>query len=125
MKIHYNRRSFLKTAAMTLGTAMVFDFATVAGAKQVSNLRIASSQEMEKKIMPHVIVKLWPGRSEEQKMLLAEEIVKDVMQIMEASEGSISVAIEEVSSGEWKTKVYDPEIKENWDKLYKKPAYSM
>ena len=29
--------------------------------------------------MPHVIVKLYPGRSEEQKKKLAAEIVKDVV----------------------------------------------
>jgi len=29
--------------------------------------------------MPHVIVKLYPGRSDEQKTRLAEEIVKDVV----------------------------------------------
>jgi len=28
--------------------------------------------------MPHVIVKLWPGKSEQQKRRLAEEITKDV-----------------------------------------------
>jgi len=28
--------------------------------------------------MPHVIVKLWPGKSEQQKARLAEEIAKDV-----------------------------------------------
>jgi phenylpyruvate tautomerase PptA (4-oxalocrotonate tautomerase family) len=27
--------------------------------------------------MPHVIVKLWPGKSEQQKARLSEEIVKD------------------------------------------------
>ncbi|MFN2269230.1 MAG: tautomerase family protein [Anaerolineae bacterium] len=30
--------------------------------------------------MPHVIVKLWPGRTEEQKKRLADEIVKDGIQ---------------------------------------------
>ena len=29
--------------------------------------------------MPHVIVKLWPGKSERQKARLSEEIVKDVI----------------------------------------------
>jgi hypothetical protein len=29
--------------------------------------------------MPHVIVKLWPGKSEKQKTRLTEAIVKDVM----------------------------------------------
>jgi 4-oxalocrotonate tautomerase len=28
--------------------------------------------------MPHVIVKLWPGKSETQKVRLAEQIVEDV-----------------------------------------------
>jgi len=31
-----------------------------------------------RKTMPHIIVKLYPGRSEEQKKQLANEIVKDV-----------------------------------------------
>jgi 4-oxalocrotonate tautomerase len=35
------------------------------------------------------------------------------------------VAIEEVSSADWKAKVYDPDIKKNLDRLYKKPGYSM
>lgn len=29
--------------------------------------------------MPHVIVKLWPGKTEQQKIRLAEAITKDVM----------------------------------------------
>src|SRR3989442_4653791 len=32
--------------------------------------------------MPHVIVKLWPGKSENQKTRLAEAITKDVMEIL-------------------------------------------
>ncbi len=31
--------------------------------------------------MPHVVVKLWPGKSEQQKTRLAEEIAKDVMNL--------------------------------------------
>jgi 4-oxalocrotonate tautomerase len=31
--------------------------------------------------MPHVVVKLWPGKSEQQKARLAEAIIKDVMEI--------------------------------------------
>ena len=30
--------------------------------------------------MPHVIVKLWPGKSEAQKARLAEKITRDVME---------------------------------------------
>ena len=46
--------------------------------------------------MPHVIVKLWPGKSELQKIRLAEEIAKDVMNVLNYGEESVSVAIEEV-----------------------------
>ena len=46
--------------------------------------------------MPHIIVKLYPGRSEEQKKALAKEIVKSVAQIAVCEQKSISVAFEEV-----------------------------
>jgi 4-oxalocrotonate tautomerase len=75
--------------------------------------------------MPHVIVKLWPGKSEEQKRRLADAISKDVMNILNYGEESVSVAIEEVSSKSWAEKVYKPDIVNNSDKLYKKPGYTM
>jgi 4-oxalocrotonate tautomerase len=73
--------------------------------------------------MPHVIVKLWPGKSAQQKTRLAEAITKDVMEILHYGEESVSVAMEEVNSQEWVEKVYKPDVKNNWDKLYKKPGY--
>lgn len=73
--------------------------------------------------MPHVIVKLWPGKSERQKRQLAEAITKDVMDILHYGEESVSVAMEEVKSRDWVEKVYKPDIKEKWDKLYKTPGY--
>jgi 4-oxalocrotonate tautomerase len=51
--------------------------------------------------MPHVVVKLWPGKSEEQKTRLANEIAKDVMDILHYGEESVSVAFEEVKSQDW------------------------
>ena len=73
--------------------------------------------------MPHVIVKLWPGKSEQQKNRLAEAIIKNVMDILHYGEESVSVAIEEVKSQDWVEKVYKPDIRNQWDKLYKKPGY--
>lgn len=73
--------------------------------------------------MPHIVVKLWPGKSEEQKQDLAEAITKDVREILGSKLESISVAFEEVDSTEWKAKVYDPEIKGK--ALHKKPGYEM
>lgn len=75
--------------------------------------------------MPHVIVKLWPGKTEQQKARLADEITKSVMSVLGYGEESVSVAFEEVGSDEWAEKVYRPEIKAKWDALYKKPGYRM
>jgi len=75
--------------------------------------------------MPHVIVKLWPGKSEQQKRRLAEAITQDVMKVLTYGDESVSVAIEEVSARDWAEKVYKPDIVETPAKLYKKPGYTM
>ena len=49
--------------------------------------------------MPHVIVKLWPGKSEQQKTRLADEITKNVMEVLHYGEESVSVAFEEINVG--------------------------
>jgi 4-oxalocrotonate tautomerase len=74
--------------------------------------------------MPHVIVKLHPGRSEEQKKQLAEAIAKNVMEIAKCEERVVSVAFEEIESHEWAEKVYRPDILNNEANLYKKPGYN-
>jgi 4-oxalocrotonate tautomerase len=75
--------------------------------------------------MPHVIVKLWPGKSEAQKARLAEKIARDVMEVFDYGEESVSVAMEEVKSSDWAKQVYGPDIKDKWDTLYKRPGYQM
>jgi 4-oxalocrotonate tautomerase len=73
--------------------------------------------------MPHVIIKLWPGKSEEQKTRLADRITKDVMAVLDYGEESVSVAIEEVNAEDWAEKVYKPDILNHPERLYKKPGY--
>jgi 4-oxalocrotonate tautomerase len=73
--------------------------------------------------VPHVIVKLWPGKSEQQKTRLAAAIAKNVMDILHYGEESVSVAMEEVKSQDWVEKVYRPDVKGKWANLYKKPGY--
>ena len=75
--------------------------------------------------MPHVIVKLWPGKSEQQKARLAEAITKDVMDVLHYGEESVSVGFEEIPANEWAEKVYKPEIVNKSGSLYKKPGYTM
>lgn len=56
--------------------------------------------------MPHVIVKLWPGKSEAQKNRLAERITEAVTEVLHYGDESVSVAFEEISAKDWKKKVY-------------------
>ena len=75
--------------------------------------------------MPHVIVKLWPGKSEEQKKELAERIAEDVMRVLGYGEESVSVGMEEIAPEDWAEQVYRPDIVEKPERLYKKPGYRM
>lgn len=75
--------------------------------------------------MPHVIVKLWPGKSEEQKQKLADRITDAVTKVLGYGEESVSVTMEEVSSEDWKAQVYEPDIQNGPGQLYKKPGYRM
>jgi 4-oxalocrotonate tautomerase len=117
-----SRRGFLKKSATIMGSVIVYEFSIPFSASQTE---ASESQELKEDIMPHVSVKMYPGRSEKEKAELAEAIVQDVMDIIGAGRSSISVAIEEIPSQEWKEKVYEPEIIEKSDKLYVKPGYSM
>ena len=74
--------------------------------------------------MPHVIVKMYPGRSEQQKTQLAEAIVTDVIAFAKVGDDAVSVTIEEVAPADWTEKVYKPDILNGPGKLYKKPGYN-
>lgn len=74
--------------------------------------------------MPHVIVKLHPGRSGAQKRELTDRIVKDVVNVIGCEERVVSVAFEEVDPKDWAEKVYRPDILNNEQNLYKQPGYN-
>ena len=75
--------------------------------------------------MPHIIVKLWPDKTETQKKQLTDAIVQSAMKILKYGEESFSVAFEEVSSSDWKEQVYEADVIHGKGKLYKKPGYKM
>lgn len=75
--------------------------------------------------MPHVIIKLWPGKSDQQKNRLADQITKDITDILQNSEASVSIAFEEIDARDWGEEVYKPDIQDKWETLYKKPGYTM
>ena len=73
--------------------------------------------------MPHVIVKMYPGRSQTQISRLAADITRAVVTHTGCAERSVSVAVEEVAPEKWAEEVYIPEIREKADRLIKKPGY--
>jgi len=73
--------------------------------------------------MPHIIVKMYPGRTEDQKVELTARIVDAVIDTLNVGTNTISVGIEEVSPEEWDEAVYKPDILGKEDCLYKKPGH--
>ena len=73
--------------------------------------------------MPHVIVKLWPGKPAKQKRRLSDAIVRDVTSILNYGDESVSVAFEEVAASDWTDHVFNPDIVGKWDSLTKEPGY--
>ena len=73
--------------------------------------------------MPHITIKCYPGRSEEQKRQLAEKITEAFVTTFNASAEHVSIALQEIVPADWDAQVWDPEIKPNMDSLLKKPEY--
>ena len=120
-----SRRCFIKTSAVALGAVTVCDLTGMIGTGRGSAFRALASEGLKKNNMSHVSVKLWPGRTEKTKQRLADAIVEDVVNIIGCDEGSVSVSLEDVASDDWKEQVYEPEIRDNMNNIYKKPGYSM
>ncbi len=74
--------------------------------------------------MPHVIIKMYSGRSKTVKNRLAKEITKSVSEIAECEERVVSIAIEDIEREDWAQTVYKPDIIEKSETLYKKPGYN-
>ena len=73
--------------------------------------------------MPHVIVKLWPGKSDEQKRKLADEMTRSVMEALHYGSDSVSVGFEEVAAQDWTEQVYKPDILGKPETILKQPGY--
>lgn len=73
--------------------------------------------------MPHVIVKLWPGKTDQQKQQLADEVTKALVSTLSCKEASVSVALEEVEQKDWTEQVYKPDIIGKAGTIVRKPGY--
>lgn len=72
--------------------------------------------------MPHIVVKLWPGRDEKIKRNLAEKIANVVAEELKVDIGDVSVAIAEINESDWGEQIYKKEIKDR-PNIYVKPDY--
>ncbi len=71
--------------------------------------------------MPHIVVNVWPGRSDEAKKKLANRIALDVAEVFEMDTEYVSVAFEEVPEAEWDA-FCKREIEDKPEKVYKLPG---
>ncbi len=74
--------------------------------------------------MPHVEIKCFSGRTEEQKRKCAEKVADDIAAILGCEISSVSVAIKDVDEKVWKEEVWDKNIIADKDHLYKNPGYT-
>lgn len=75
--------------------------------------------------MPHFEIKLYEGKSDDEKRALADAVIKAAQAQIGYGSASYSVVIKDYSPEEWKTTVYPKDIMGNQDVLYKKPGYEM
>ncbi len=52
--------------------------------------------------MPHIDIKMYPGRSDDEKMKIAKKTQEIIAEEMKLDEKYVSVAIEEVEKDDWK-----------------------
>ena len=74
--------------------------------------------------MPHVCIKLYPGRTLDQKRALTDRIVQAMADTIGAKDINISVCFEEVESADWDEAVVKPDIAEKLDCVVKLPGYA-
>jgi 4-oxalocrotonate tautomerase len=69
--------------------------------------------------MPHIIVKLYPGRTIEQKNKLVEKLTQAVIESVNVAEDTISIGIEEIQKENWEEEVNKPDIIRKQNTIYK------
>ena len=74
--------------------------------------------------MPHVEIKCFAGRTDEQKRQCAEKVAEAVAESLGCKLSSVSVAVKDCPPEEWKAEVWDKNIVPDEPYLYKKPGYT-
>ena len=74
--------------------------------------------------MPHIEIKCFTGRTDEQKRQCAEKVAEAVAETLGCKLSSVSVAVKDCPPEEWKAEVWDKNIVPDEPYLYKKPGYT-
>ena len=72
--------------------------------------------------MPHITVKMFPGREDAIKQKLSARLAEVTAETLQVNASYVSVSIEDVLEKEWDEKVYVP-MMQAADLLYIKPEY--
>lgn len=73
--------------------------------------------------MPHVIIKLYPGRTEAEKERVADRMAEVLHETLAYPPENVSVVVEEVAPERWMEDVYEPDIRQRQSVLFKRPGY--
>ena len=71
--------------------------------------------------MPHIVVNIWPGRSDETKEKLANRLALETAQVLEMDSEYVSVGFQEVPEAEWNA-FCQCEINEKPNQIFKRPG---
>ncbi len=73
--------------------------------------------------MPHIAVKWYKGRSEEEKQEFANALLETAVKVTGRGAEHFSITIEDIEREDWTAAVYEPDIERKEDKLYIRPGY--
>lgn len=73
--------------------------------------------------MPHIIVKMYPDRSAEEKHDMAQRLALNLHTAMGYRLENISVSVVEIEPAQWMQDVYEPDMVQALDTLVKPPGY--
>lgn len=75
--------------------------------------------------MPHITVKMFPGRDDATKQQLTEKIEQLFIEELGSSSDSLSIGIEDIQPEDWKETVVKPDILEKKASITKMPGYDI
>ena len=72
--------------------------------------------------MPHITVKMYPGRSDEIKRAFAEKLVEATSEALSVPKSGVSVSVVDIPRDEWDELVTKPEIEARPSEVYIRPG---